>query len=182
MLVGFTIQYPSSGLGRLVLTANSFSFSLLAFAIDADGVYQPLTNGVVWTTSDPTVLRSSPTSSTFTPAGVGTAEVYATYRGFFASIPVVVIDRVGYPYLDIDRFALPATGGTSLARAVVAQSGAVSLDVTEAAVWSSSNNAVATVTRGRVTGVAPGNTQITATHNGAAAFYLFSVPPRTRFQ
>jgi hypothetical protein len=177
-LVALAIQYPSSGLGRPLLS----SFSFTAFAIDAEGVYHPVSNEVSWTTSDPTVVRALFTPSSFNAIGVGSAEVYATYRGLAASISVVVQAVPPYPYLDIDRRALPTTGSTSAARAVIAQSPSIVQDVTDAAVWSSSNTAVATVAKaGRVTGVAPGNTEITATYNGASTSYFFSVPPRTRF-
>jgi hypothetical protein len=62
----------------------------------------------------------------------------------------------------------PAVGGTSQFTATAALSNGTTQDVTSQAVWDSSNPSVATVVAGRVTGVAPGEVDITATYQGVS--------------
>jgi hypothetical protein len=167
--------YYTSGHDWLAI-GSTFGFGL--FAIHTDGVYEKVAlQSVTWTSSNPAVIGVISSFGTLQARSPGTAQITGTYQGFSASVAQEI--RAGippYPFLEIWPHVSPSQEGMSAnARARWRESNTSFPDVTDGAVWTSSNPAVATVTAGLVTAGSVGTTRITASYNGTSASYTFSV-------
>ena len=153
-----------------------------AYLRTADGAYDDVTAKAVWLSSDPSILRLD-TPGLFTATSTGAADVLARYNGLAGSLSMFVVraDRQTYPRLALTIGSFIRIGSTSQATARLEQSSTSSTTVTEAAVWTSSNPDVATISRGGlITPVAPGTTLVTATYDQYSGWLAVSVAPRDR--
>jgi hypothetical protein len=176
-LVDLVIRYSTDGV-RLVKGSTSFSPRFLVYTIDAEGVYVDVSNRVVWSVSNPQVLTlpgpfSFPSGS-FLLGQAGATEIYATYQGLVASLPVLVRDTPPYPYLEMTTFR-------SQVNLFVGPTSSFRQDVTSSVTWTTSNEKVMRVdAKGQLTPGVPGNVEIRASFNGLSDSYWTSTPPRSR--
>ena len=155
--------------------------SLIAYAVDADGVYRDVTPAATWLTSDRLILRPATfDSAAFTAIAIGTATITAVYQGATGTLPVTVAPTRTAPYLDLSPGDPFTVGAAAQARATLINSNAPSQTVTDFAAWTSSDPAVATVERGLVRAVSPGTAHITASYGGFTSRYALSIRPRQR--
>ena len=155
-------------------------FSYAALAVYTDGAWQYVGGQVTWSTSDPAIVEIVPTRSPpFRAIGVGTADVIATYQGFTASIRASVASpQPTYPRVRIPFTTGPSIrGGTAQVQLWWEVGPGSSQDVTAAAEWRSSNPQVVSVAAGRMTGIAPGTAEITASFNGLTTWMGVSITP-----
>jgi uncharacterized protein YjdB len=154
---------------------------LTAYAIDARGVYEDVTARAAWTTSDPTVVRvTASTPGRVFAVAPGAAEVSATYEGFSSTVPAFVEAipaLLPVPRLTMSGPGPMQVGDSGNAGASWWATNIASQTVTRAAVWTSSDPAVATVEGGLVRALAPGNAEIRVFYDGHTAFYWLSVNP-----
>ncbi len=136
---------------------------LIAIAKDANG--NTLTGRPVAWTSGSTGTATVSTSGVVTGVAPGTAVITATSEGRSGTATVTVTAvPVGSVTVSPSTATVTAGQTTPLSAAVKDANGA---DLTGRTVtWSTSNGAIATVSAGVVTGVAPGTATITATSEG----------------
>lgn len=118
--------------------------------------------GAGWTTSNSAVATVN-SSGTVTAVAPGSAEIKVTTLdgGFFQTIAVTVINPVvAVTGITLDKAAVTVAAGSS---ATVVSTIAPANATNTAVTWTSSNDSVATVTGGVITGVAPGTATVTAT-------------------
>lgn len=126
---------------------------------------------VTWTSSNEEVATVD-SNGNVTAIKAGKANITATADGVSAVCEVTVL------YIDVESVSLSATEGTIVVGGTVALTATVTPDnATESkVVWESANTAVATVDQnGTVTGVATGETTISATVGGKSATYKVRV-------
>jgi uncharacterized protein YjdB len=132
------------------------------------GLTQTVTNDAAWQSSNPGVATVS-SSGLLTTVKPGTTTITATYMGTAGTWVVTVNDTVTSILLFGAGTLTSSTVQTSQFIAAATMSTGPEQIVTNAAAWTSSNPAVATVSgTGLVTAVAAGVTDITATYNGLA--------------
>jgi hypothetical protein len=171
-VVGLQVQYTITGSNLQPGPPTS----LWALTVDSDRVYRQVTSGAVWVSSDPTVVQiMSPGFIRGIRPGV--AQVSASYGGFMDSLLVRVEQVPPYPFLFFIIGDPRVPGRTANAGVLLVTGTSRSEDVTQAATWQSSNPQVATVDRGVVTSISPGNTEITASYNGLTRTYHVSIIP-----
>lgn len=121
-----------------------------------------VTEGVTWTTSLESVATVD-SNGLVSGVAVGEANIRAEYSGKTASCSVIVSEDAVVPFtIALDKTSLTIIeNATAALRAITSEPAEVT--------WSSSNEAVATVVSGVVTGVKKGNAVITASANGKSA-------------
>jgi uncharacterized protein YjdB len=151
------------------------TFSYAALALDTDAAYRDVTSSTVWFSADSTVVRSvSGTSSTLLAVNSGTTEVFASYEGLTAAIPVVVqADPLPYPHLDF-------AGNPPLPTVFIHRSpNPTDKRLVTPTSWTSSDPAVLSVdSTGAVHEGAVGRARITAWFGELSLSYNMSVFPR----
>ena len=193
---GCSASYPVSPSGPAPLaavqvhlrTSGTFrpgtTFSLIAYAVDGDGVYKDVSTTATWTSSDPVVVRVIDASTGQLRAiEVGSAEIFATYHGFSGSLSVDVSVQPSLPFLSVIPAAVTVGGSSPQFARYHTTSVFTGTAVEQAASWTSSDPSVASVGTARnglvfLAGHAPGTVRITATYEGHSASYRLSVPPR----
>jgi len=133
-----------------------------------------VTSLAAWSTSNASVATVAPTG-VVTMVGAGEVDITATYSGLNASVHLrvtavtaITISGVGNTATVLQTAALTATATLS---------DNSTLNVTAQAAWTSSNQAVATVSAaGVVTFVAPGDVDIAATFGGVGGSVHVTVP------
>jgi hypothetical protein len=171
--VGLSI---SPGNPTLVISTGT-EVQLHATARFSDGSTRDRTADATWISSDPAVISFAGTAGLAlggSAAGTATISASDAETGGAASITVVVTEAVVTSIVvESDSDSTPAGYGVQF-RAMATYSdttGEPPLDITDLVEWSSTSPEVATVsndpvTRGVATGVAPGQTTITATVPG----------------
>lgn len=159
-----------------------------------DGTTQDLTAAVTWTSSDPTIATVSnggATRGVVTTLAAGTATITATDPATGVSdTSVVTVSAATLVGVAIAPADATIAKGTTLALAAIASySDGSTQDVTNRAVWRSSDDAIATVATAAstITGVAPGlatardvgTVKITATVDGVTASTALTVTAAT---
>ncbi|TLS49477.1 hypothetical protein FE782_25525 [Paenibacillus antri] len=133
-----------------------------------------VTATAVWATTSATIVKVD--KGKLTPVGAGSAKVTAKYEGKTVAVNV----KVDFLY---DAVRLSADGTVavelqdqplSLTASAVESDGTL-FDVTTAAVWSSSDQAVATVDDGKVQLLKKGTTTITAKYKGRSDSVTYTV-------
>ncbi|NJJ41013.1 hypothetical protein [Paenibacillus apii] len=132
-----------------------------------------VTAAAVWTSSDTGVATAA--GGLLTPKSSGSAIIKATYNNSVATIEV----NVSYPYknlkLEHGSGSYKLGDSESLLRVTATAAGGASeasvTDVTEEAVWSSSNASVLTVSDGLLTLVGEGSATVTAKFSGLTASF-----------
>jgi hypothetical protein len=97
---------------------------------------------------------------------VGEADISATFQNVTGKLHVTIAPPSGPPTVSLISVngTAPGIGATTQFNAVATLSDTSTKDVTNVAVWRSSNTPVATVNNGQVRGVGSGETDITATY------------------
>jgi uncharacterized protein YjdB len=148
---GISLDKPT-----MTLTAGGITGTLAATVTPADATNKLVT----WTSSNNSVATVS--NGTVTPVAVGTTTITAitVEGGIAATCQVMVKSLVPVTGVTLDKTAMTLTAGgiTGTLTATVTPASAINKAVT----WTSSNDAIATVSNGTVTPVAPGTTTISA--------------------
>lgn len=174
---GLVLLFPQS-------TRTDSSFGMLAYAFDTDGAYRNVTSQAQWSTSNPAIVTVNPGSFNsgrlLSPVSLGSAAVLVTFEGRSVQLPILVASRVLTPLrLDLTSTLMMRIGETSSIRAMYS-GGLPSSNVSDIAVWTSSDSSVASVERGRITAHAVGTTEIRVSYQGLTDFYMMSVGPDDR--
>ena len=171
--------------GRAAPGTNSVinGYSFFAYTLDADGVYERVSDRATWSSSNEAIVRPGAAGSSFTRSFLavspGNATVTASFEGLAATAPVLVVESAvlsATPRIDLTWSGQNSVGALSSARAIFRTS---NQDVTGFASWTSSNPEVATVDRGAIRAVGSGTTIITANIDGLVDWFWFSVIPRS---
>jgi uncharacterized protein YjdB len=180
---GVGLTADAAVLERIELSPPAATLPLgTTLPVTATGVYnngrtQDLTDDAVWTSAAPAVasVSSAPGSQgTITARAIGATTITAQVGDQSASLPVEVVaatlDRV---QIDPPAPTLPA-GTTGTLTATASYSDGTTLDVTETAVWASSDDAIVSVSntagqRGALLARATGTATITARIAGGMA-------------
>jgi uncharacterized protein YjdB len=164
----------SATLKSIAVTGNALIAPGRSVQHQATGSYSDssthsITNAVTWVSSNKAVATVS-SNGVVTAQGAGTATITATQNGISGSQGLVVTSS------QVTSIAITSTNSSSkLAEATSVQLTATGTfadgttqNLTNVATWTSSNPAIATVSRngGVVTGFAPGTVNITAVFNG----------------
>lgn len=147
----------------LSLNTNSSS-SLTLKATYADGSIEDVTSQAVWTSSNELVAFVKKGAVT-TYKTSGTATISASY-GTLETTMEVEVGAVNKLIADQENVFLQVGGNQQLKLTAVAGNGSSS-DVTTAATWTSSDKAIALVSKGLITGYSVGTATITGTYNGS---------------
>lgn len=146
---------------------GSSAVAVSAFAVEEEGDSYEVSDDAVWTSSNSSVAAVS--KGQITPVSKGTATITARYKGLSATVKV----NVSSPY-----YALQIEGGSSVEMTVGQEEvqlkaqaklvGGAFEDVTEKAVWSSSNAGAITVDKGKLNAVGTGIAKITVSYLGVS--------------
>lgn len=144
----------------------------------SDGTQQAVTADS-WTSSDPSVLTVD-TNGNLKAIGVGSATLTGARQGFSDSLEYTVTPTV-VTKVDVTlAIAQVPTGLTTQASAQATYSDATTADLTSQVVWASSDNRIVTVdASGKVTGVAKGSADISATYKSAIGMVTLTVTGAT---
>ncbi len=142
--------------------------ALRAFGRSLDGQETDRTSDARWASADPRIVAVDG-SGLAVAVAPGTVEVVARL-GEVVGSGRITVRPAGVAHLQLDRlsFDLDAGGSQRLVATAVGADGA-RVDVTQGAVWSTSDPAVATAAAGLVRAVGPGTALITATSLGLRA-------------
>ncbi|MEF2964624.1 Ig-like domain-containing protein [Paenibacillus sp. M1] len=146
--------------------------------VEGSSVKRDLTNAVTWTSSDSEVVKVS--SGFLTPLKAGTVTIRADYESATSTIEVKAVnsyDGLTLEYSKNGKYKL-GTGAKNLKVKALAAIGATdgeTVDVTEDATWSSSNEGVLTIEKGQITLVAEGTATVTAKYSGLTATFTATV-------
>jgi hypothetical protein len=175
--------------GRAAQGSNSVinGYSFTAYTLDADGVYENVSNRATWSSSDEGIVRplttaSSSLTKSFLAVSPGSASVIARFQGLEATAPMLIVESAlisTRPYIELLWSGQNAVGTLSSARVLFRSSTGANQDVTGFASWTSSNPEVATVDRGTIRAVSSGTTIITANIEGLVDWFWFSVVPKS---
>jgi uncharacterized protein YjdB len=161
-----------------VSIAKGTSQQFTAIGTYSDGSTQNLTSAVKWTSSPTTVATVVPTSGLAAGVGIGTATITATSGSINASATL----NVGQPTL-VSLAITPANpsfalGTTQPFTATGTYSDGSTLDLTNSATWTTTDNTIATVNaQGLVTSVALGSTSVTATSGLISGSTTLTITP-----
>lgn len=163
------------------------SFPFTATAIYSDGTSREVTNAATWSSSNTAAIAVSNavgSKGNATTFAAGTATVSASFDGITGTAPVNVTSaKLTKIQLTPFNPSLPVGFGVRLTATGVWDDG-FTANVTSQATWTSSNNAVASVStaagsRGRVTPVAAGTATISAQYNGVVGSTTVTVTAAT---
>jgi trimeric autotransporter adhesin len=159
---------------RLRLTVGEQQ-ALHAIVHYTDGSTEDVTREAAWRSQDPSIaaVSSADRKGVVTGTGAGTTRVTAVYRErLSASARVQVVEPVLLSIEIIPATAEVAAGLTRRFTAIGVYDDESSLDITDRARWSSSNEAVAAIVpgedQGLIEGVTPGTATISAALDGVA--------------
>jgi Bacterial surface proteins containing Ig-like domains len=170
-----TVQsiYFQSVPNPLQLEVDDAPYALRVWANITGGTVstKEVTNEASWTSSNSKVVKVD--KGVLTALTEGYADITATYK---TAAPITLRVNVSYAYdkVEIGRpgdaapapSALDVELGETPSFTLVAHKGTTVTDVTDDAVWTTSNSSVATVSKGKVTLVASGTATITAKYKG----------------
>ena len=147
---------------------------LTATATLSDGSTRDITSDASWSSDNSpvaTVSNAAASKGVATGVSPGTTNITASLRGVAGSTAVTVTNAVMVSITIMPTSLTVPVGFTIEARAIATFSDGTSEDVTESVMWSSSDPVVVSVSnaagsRGQLTGVAPGTSNVTA-HAGA---------------
>ena len=171
--------------GRAALGNNTASgYSFIAYTVDADGVYERVSERATWSSSDEGIVRPvapaiNAITRNFVAVSPGHANVIARFQGLEATAPMLIVESAilsATPRIDLTWSGQNTVGTTSSARALFRTP---TQDVTGFASWTSSNPEVATVDRGTIRAIGSGTTIITANIEGLVDWFWFSVVPKS---
>lgn len=135
------------------------SQSLKVTATDSQGKQANVSRNVVWTSSDPAVAVVSGTS--VKAVAEGNATLTGTYQGQTLTVVVSVVPKLDKLVLS-DKSVKLAAGGTHQFKVIAYFDNGTTKDVTNEAVWTSSNVLVGTVADGKFTAIKKGTVLVKA--------------------
>lgn len=156
---------PSTGSATTVTVSGTApavggSAQFTATAAFPDSSSRSVTADATWQSSNPAV--ATVTAGMVTGKTAGEADITATYQNATGKLHVTVApataNAVGL------SGPIPGIGVTTQFTAIAAFSDNTTKEVTNVAIWQSSNTSVATVNSGQVRGIANGETDISATY------------------
>lgn len=153
---------------RLVLTTNEVSleigdtYSITATAIYTSGATADVTIDTDWSAQDATI--ASVYSGTVSAKAVGSTLVTASYAGQTVVVNVTVDKKIRSLTKNKTSLSIRVGNQEQITLMATYTDGTTADVTTKVDEWSTSNDSVATVTDGLVTGVSSGNATITATY------------------
>lgn len=144
-----------------LMVAKDEEVSFAAMGTYSDGSTKDLTGDVTWASSDETVASISE-SGVATALQAGSTQITATSGDITGSATLTVTPAKLESLVVRPSEVTVAPGESAQLIAMGTLADGSTMDVTDAVVWSSSNEAAATVTAGEVTGVAGGTAVISA--------------------
>ncbi len=173
VLTAITITPPGSSI------AKGTSEQLTATGDFSDGTTQNLTAFVTWTSSAPSLAAISNAAGSqglVTGSGAGSATITATQGGVSGSTTVTVTPAILTSIAVTPAHPSVANGTTVQLTATGTFSDRTTQDLTASAIWTSSSNAIATVSSGGlVRGTGVGRATITATQAGVSGATIVTV-------
>jgi len=149
---------------------------LTATAVFADNTNQNVTAQTVWVSSAPNVATVSNTGLV-TAVAAGNATIRGTFGNLTGTATIAVSPTLTRLELTPSNVVVPV-GSVQTVRATGVFSDNTTQDLTASVTWSTANGAVATVSSsGQVTGVAVGNTSVTAASGNVTATASVRVEP-----
>jgi uncharacterized protein YjdB len=149
------------------------SATLTAFALYADGSREDVTSFATWASSNGS---ASVQAGVVSGLAIGTASITATLYGVSGHVDVSVA-RAQVQSLTITPSSVSvAKGSTQGLKAMATLQDGSSAELTDEAMWSTSDAAIATVTNGLVEAVGEGVATITAVVDGVSASASVTVP------
>jgi RHS repeat-associated protein len=146
--------------------AHHATGQLTATATYSDGSTGDVTSSATWTTSN--AAAASVANGTVSGEAPGIATITATLQTFSATATVTVGATASTLAIAPGSATIDHHATTKLT-ATLTYSDGTTADATSSATWTSSNDAIAAVVSGAVTGNAPGTVTIIATTNGVTA-------------
>jgi hypothetical protein len=159
----YNSPHVSVGVGNTV--------GLTLYAVNSDGAFEDVSTRASWISVNPEIASVTPRSARGERGGI--TDVIVSYGGMTTTARIVVVFAGQFTTLTLRPATNMFVGATSQARAIIGNS----LDVTDQALWSSSDPRVLTAVNGQITSIAPGTAVVSATYNNATATYYVSVPP-----
>ena len=173
VLTAITITPPGSSI------AKGTSEQLTATGTFSDGTTQDLTAFVTWTSSAPSLAAISNAAGSqglMTGSGAGSATITATQGVVSGSTTVTITPAVLTSIAVTPAQPSVANGTTVQLTATGTFSDRTTQDLTASAIWTSSSNAIATVSSGGlVRGTGVGSATITATQAGVSGATIVTV-------
>ena len=146
---------------------------LVATAVYSDNSSAIVTGGAIWNSSNTSIASVS--AGTVRGVTSGTTQITASYNGV-TSVPAAITVSAKSTAVAATLTAIQISGGSTVAtsssmqlKATGTYSDQTTQDITSSASWASSQNSMATVQGGSVTGVAAGTVNITASFNGVTS-------------
>ena len=176
-LIGISILY------RLPFSPEIGSADVFAYAVDSDGGYTDVTGSAQWSSSAPGLVDISSAGlqgRSISIRGIGPFRILATHQGVAGEL---LINKLPFPLRTTMRLTpapgsdLRGIGATMQIEAEAFRDPGFYDRVTTVATWTSSDPAVATVERGRITALSVGTIEVRATYQGLSNALLVSVRP-----
>jgi uncharacterized protein YjdB len=151
----------------VIVVAKGQTEQLKATAIYSDGSSSDISNSVTWKSADTTKVTVTP-SGVLSADEVGNSTITAVKGGLVSNTVNVDVGNAVLTSIVVTRSSISlAKGQTEQLKATAIYSDGSSYDVSRSVTWESDNKAAATVTsNGLLSGVAVGNSIITAIKDG----------------
>jgi uncharacterized protein YjdB len=164
----YELKLSQSSVSLKVKMATKVTATYITYKNGVQTNSQDVTSSATWSSNNTGV--STVSAGVISGVSAGTASVTASYSGKSAMCTVTVTNDVTYK-LVVSPSSLSINEGStgSLTATYYTYTNGTqtaSQNVTTSATWSSNNTGVATVSKGTVTGVAPGSATITASYSG----------------
>ncbi|MEQ1721911.1 MAG: cadherin-like domain-containing protein [Pseudobdellovibrio sp.] len=165
-----SFSLAATGNQQLVATANYSDASSAAITTSI---------GTSWASSATGIATVNNSGSKGLASGVsaGSSNITANYKSVTSNTSVVTV--ITATSLSVSTGAVSGGIGAQFSVTATAQNSSSTFDVTSTAVWTSSNNSIATVTNGIISLVSAGNTIITVTYAGYTATVNVTVANKT---
>ena len=167
----------SIAISGTVSLINGLGHQYTATATYSDGTTVDVTKMAVWNSSSnsvATIVSDLTNGGAMQSVGVGSTNITATFGGVTSNVSVVTVTNPSLVSIAITPSANQSVnaGGTLSFTATGTYSNNTTANITSAVTWNSSSVAAATIsnaadtTKGRVTGIAAGSSNITASLDG----------------
>lgn len=172
--VGSVSKLNASETGIFLKASGTEQISLTAVA--SDGSSSDVTSLATWSSSDKSVATVS--KGLVTGIAMGSATITAAYKNLTAT---VAVDVATAKHLALSKTSLNlAVNGSETVKLTATLADGTTADVTADAVWSSSDENVAYVSKGAITGYTEGEATITASYGSSTAAVSVAVGKSSR--
>jgi uncharacterized protein YjdB len=164
-------------LTALTVTPSSASLipgditTLQVNATYANGKQVKISKGIIWDTSDATVATVA--NGKITALAAGSTDIKATYGESTATTTITVAAIDTLTITPSKANLIPGDNATLQLNATYV--GGKQVKISKGITWETSDSTIATVTNGKVTALAAGSTDITATYGGSTATSTITV-------